>query len=114
MIMLPFEEFNDIVIIHASGALTARTLPQLEHTMYTLINRCPSLIALDCAMISYIDAAVIAFLLRCNNLLKEKSITFAICSMNRDMKRKLEILNITKCLTILPPFKGDSAEWAPL
>jgi len=101
MKMLPCDEFNDTVIVRAPRVLTARRLPQLEHTIHSLIDRMPVLIVLDCTLINYIDAAVIAFLLRCNNRLKERNIKFVISNPGRDMKHKLEILSVTKCLTIL-------------
>jgi len=101
MKMLPYEEINGTAIIRTRGAFTAKTLPRLEYTVRSLVNRAPELIALDCAMISDIDAAAIAFLLRSSNHLKKHDITFAICNLNRDMKRKFDILSIPRCLTII-------------
>lgn len=98
---LPWEEINGGAVIRTSGAFTAGILPQLEYTVYTLAGRAPALIALDCALISDIDAAVIAFLLRSSNRLRKRDIIFALCNLSRELQRKFEILNVYQCLTVL-------------
>ncbi|HNW29658.1 MAG TPA: STAS domain-containing protein [Spirochaetota bacterium] len=104
---LPWEEISGAAVIRTSGAFTASILPQLEYTVQSLAGRAPSHIILDCALISDIDAAVIAFLLRSGNRLRKYNITFALCNLNREMKRKFEILNVYKCLTILDKALND-------
>jgi len=101
MKILPWEEINGGAVIRTSGAFTAATLPQLEYTVRTLAGRAPALIALDCALISDMDAAVIAFLLRSSSRLGKRNITFALCNLSREIQRKFEILNVYKCLTVL-------------
>ncbi|HOT44252.1 MAG TPA: STAS domain-containing protein [Spirochaetota bacterium] len=98
---LPWEDINGAAVIRASGSFTASVLPKLEHTVHALAGRAPALIVLDCVLISDVDAAVIAFLLRSSNRLKKRNITFALCNPSREIMRKLEILNVCKCLTIL-------------
>ena len=105
MISLYTEELSNVIIIHASGALTLETLKEAEDVWHEELDKCPEILAFDLREIIDIDSISINHLFKLAKMAAEKTVKLIICDTNEHLENIFDVIKLNRVITIMPKQK---------
>lgn len=100
---LSINEKGDYKVVNVIGKIDRlKDSITLKSLLLTLLDNDAKNIALDLSQVSYFDSGALNVFIFCNNSLKKKNGTFCLIEPNEYVMDVLEIVGLTKMITIYP------------
>ncbi|OHD63153.1 MAG: hypothetical protein A2176_11440 [Spirochaetes bacterium RBG_13_51_14] len=98
---ITFTEKEDTIIIHASGDWNIGNIKEMESVFSVILNKKPSLIALDCSSLIGVDSTAIASLVKILRKSRELNIKLIFYDLSSTIQHTFELMTLNKFFTIM-------------
>jgi anti-anti-sigma factor len=102
MISLYVEDFNKVIIIHASGTLTTESLKEAEDLWNEQLDKRPEVLAFDLKGVTDIDSVSINHIFKLVKTAGKMEVKLVICDINEHLLQVFKIIRVDRVIPVMP------------
>ena len=91
---------SGIISVAVQGSFTLDNLDQVEEALNEALEKGPSILALDCSAMDYLDSSAIGSLVKFFNKTVNRKIRMILLDLNEEVLRVLKLIRLEKFFVI--------------